>query len=105
MTTKTPEQVAAETYRTLSNLPLKLSGGRLREIMAQAIEADRAQRTQIHQDWRDDQENMREAERVDVEVMAVWTRDGKEEVLFGTGFSLTVAQAVGMFQGIGEASE
>ncbi len=43
-TQKTPEQIASDTYWTISHLPLNPTGRDLRALMVQAIEADRAQR-------------------------------------------------------------
>ena len=75
--------------------------GEIRGLITAAIEADRAQRSEIHQDWRDDQENVRGAEFVDV-AWTAYRADGG--TIFQSDMRLSDAEAVGMFQGIGEAN-
>ena len=101
MTIKTPKQIARETVERIASIhATALSGENAATIAAAAIKADRAQRTQIHPDWRDDQENVRDAAHVDV----AWTAyDAQGRSFFASDMSLTATQAVGMFQGIGEA--
>jgi len=120
MTThKTPEQIAEETLRheyglTVEDYPTAedamqkvldvaddQTAADLLDTIAKAVEADRAQRNQIAEDWRDDQENVRTASRVFVS-WAAYTETG--EVFFESDMELSATQAVGMFQGIGEAS-
>lgn len=73
----------------------------LEELVARAIEADRAQRAGIDADWIDDQESVRDADHVSVS----WTaHDSRGRNTFQSDIVITPGQAVGMFQGIGEAS-
>lgn len=114
---KTPEEIAEATVRQYITAPfardqmdpceliagLGLSNAQAASIFdmaVDAIEADRAQRSQIHPDWRDDQENVRGAAYVDV-AWRVYGPGGRLD--FASDMRLTDAQAVGMFQGIGEA--
>lgn len=52
-------------------------------------------------DWQDDIENVRDAHHVEVGWF-VYNEQGR--VTFSSSMELTAAQAVGMFQGIGEAT-
>ena len=47
MTAKTPAEIAADVYWTISDFPTEPKGSDLRALMAAAIEADRAQRNLI----------------------------------------------------------
>lgn len=99
VTIKTPAQIADEIAADWTEDGITRDADH--RLAIAAIEADRAQRVEIHQDWRDDQENVRGAEVIEVEVR-VFGED--RTAFFITDFELTEAQAVGMFQGIGEAS-
>ena len=102
MTSSTPEQTAFDLTQQWRGQRdhIVFTEATLIAALKEAIEVDRAQRAEIHQDWRDDQDMVRDADHVDV----TWTAhavDGSE--YFRSDMTLTAAQAVGMFQGIGEA--
>lgn len=109
MTLKTPEQVAADRIAQLDisdSLTGALQSGwfdgnDVERWIAEAIKTDRAQRAEIHQDWRDDQENVRDAGSVEV---TWYVHDANGRMTFQSDMTLTAEQAVGMFQGIGEVS-
>lgn len=109
MTIKTPTELADEAFNAWavaeyaknprSTAPFDVTDDVLTIIVA-AIEADHAQRPQIHADWRDDQENVRDAHHVTVSWLACDHHGG---ILFSSDMKLTASLAVGMFEGIGQA--
>lgn len=100
--TATPEQIAynlAQEWRGDRD-QIVFTEATLIGALREAIEVDRAQRPQINRDNQDDQDMVRDAARVDV----AWTAyDAQGRSFFTSDMGLTAAQAVGMFQGIGEA--
>lgn len=99
---KTSEQIADDVLADHAIKPhWQRSGEQIAALLAEAVEADRAQRAVIDPDWVDDQANVRDSDHVTVGYCA-WDERGR--VLASSDMTLTPAQAVGMFQGIGEAS-
>ena len=67
ITLKTPEQIAAAALDAYAEnlypeeeraFRRNVDAGNWQSLIVDAIETDRAQRAEIHQDWRDDQENV-----------------------------------------------
>ena len=98
---KTPMETARYTFAKMHSRTAKECENEILYMIESAIESDRAQRAEISADWRDDQESVRYADHVSVS----WTaHDARGRNIFQSDIVITSEQAVGMFQGIGEAS-
>lgn len=103
---KTPEQTAAEAYGNGGSIP-ETWRGRVIQLMAEAIEADREQRLDAEGDWADDVQNLAGCRRYTVTITGHAENNGVPEPSFDytTDFELTEAQMRGMFAGISHTEE